>query len=995
VNLRFSLPGRRARFHPWVWVLFFTLAGFGLRVQRLSFQPLWGDEGWSIYFATQSVPQLLALTAVDIHPPFYYLLLKLWLAVAGMGPEMARFLSVMAGTLLIPALAALAARLADWRAGVLAAAVTAVAPLAVYYSQEVRMYGLVTLLGALSVYFFVRDAGHRHRSAGYLLTTAAALYTMYYSAFVVLAQLLFMLFEYFKPPATRDSLPLSRESDSLWRDNNGNESQESGAGSREPGVSFSLTPNSQPLTPLFSEKGPTRTPNPPRPASLAAALRPFFVVGLLYLPWVLFAGLKLVNYIANKRTVEGYAPLNLIRFFGDHLVAFSVGHLPEHLQLYAWAALPMLLAAGLGAWAVARGRYRRAGLLFFYLLVPLAAGYLVNLVYPFTPRFFERTLLLAAPAYWLLIALGVVWLWDKQFLLVGTLAAAMLLLVAVSLFNFYTLPRTPDEDYRPLLRDIAAVASPDDTLLASYQWQLGFYRAYLPEPRPRLFPVPGWGAGWSAQAGHAAQLTADVQSILAQSPRLWFPAYQAGGHIWEDEAETALAQLGYPTLLKWYSPQTKLTLAAAGNPQPLDIPPANFENKLALESAAVGSAPLQAGRDVVPVELRWRKTGTLGSEHRVSLRLVDSAGRTWATRDSHPRAGQLHFTDLPVGQSLTDRHGLLTPAGAPPGTYRLLLSVRRQSDARPLDLLDETGQPLGAELPLADITLLAPQPPLGPDALPVQTRLNADFGRRARLIGFSLGGGPFKAGEVLPLTLFWQSPAQQSGPLEIVAELQDSAGQTAATYRRPPARPATEWQRGDLLRDPHDIPLPPALPPGAYTLNLSLLDENGSRLPVNGAERLALQTVQTTDRPHLFEPPPWQVDVDANFSDQIRLAGLDLPAEPLSPGDTLPLTLIWQATAPVERNWTVFVHLTDAAGQIIAQQDQIPGAGQFPTTGWLPGEYLTDPYALVLPPQTPPGAYRLEIGLYDANDFSRLPLVAGGQITGDHITLESWPILVE
>ena len=47
-------------------MLFFTLLGFGLRLHKLSFQPLWGDEGWSFYFAMQSLPQLLALTAIDI-----------------------------------------------------------------------------------------------------------------------------------------------------------------------------------------------------------------------------------------------------------------------------------------------------------------------------------------------------------------------------------------------------------------------------------------------------------------------------------------------------------------------------------------------------------------------------------------------------------------------------------------------------------------------------------------------------------------------------------------------------------------------------------------------------------------------------------------------------------------------------------------------------------------------------------------------------------------
>ena len=88
---------------------------------------------------------------------------------------------------------------------------------------------------------------------------------------------------------------------------------------------------------------------------------------------------------------------------------------------------------------------------------------------------------------------------------------------------------------------------------------------------------------------------------------------------------------------------------------------------------------------------------------------------------------------------------------------------------------------------------------------------------------------------------------------------------------------------------------------------------------------------------------------------------------------------------------------TDSEGQIIGQQDQIPGAGQFPTTGWIPNEYLVDSYNLFIPPDTPPGEgiYHLRIGLYDSNDFSRLPVIEAGEIIDDHITLESWPISVE
>ena len=86
---------------PRTIVLFLILIGFGLRVHGLNVQPLWGDEGWSFYFAHMPPAEMLDKTAEDIHPPLYYLLLHAWLTLAGPGPEIARFLSVVFGTLMI------------------------------------------------------------------------------------------------------------------------------------------------------------------------------------------------------------------------------------------------------------------------------------------------------------------------------------------------------------------------------------------------------------------------------------------------------------------------------------------------------------------------------------------------------------------------------------------------------------------------------------------------------------------------------------------------------------------------------------------------------------------------------------------------------------------------------------------------------------------------------------------------------------------------------
>ena len=77
-----------------VLVLF---AAFALRLLNLTYQPLWFDEGWSVWFATSDLATMAARTAVDIHPPLYYALLHFWISLSGTGEFALRMFSVLAG----------------------------------------------------------------------------------------------------------------------------------------------------------------------------------------------------------------------------------------------------------------------------------------------------------------------------------------------------------------------------------------------------------------------------------------------------------------------------------------------------------------------------------------------------------------------------------------------------------------------------------------------------------------------------------------------------------------------------------------------------------------------------------------------------------------------------------------------------------------------------------------------------------------------------------
>ena len=105
----------------WFVLTLLTLLAIGLRLIRMTYQPLWWDEGWSLYFATTGIGNMLELTAVDIHPPLYYLLLHFWSGLFGPGIVSVRLLSILIGTATVPLLYAAGRRLSGHKGGLLAA----------------------------------------------------------------------------------------------------------------------------------------------------------------------------------------------------------------------------------------------------------------------------------------------------------------------------------------------------------------------------------------------------------------------------------------------------------------------------------------------------------------------------------------------------------------------------------------------------------------------------------------------------------------------------------------------------------------------------------------------------------------------------------------------------------------------------------------------------------------------------------------------------------
>jgi uncharacterized membrane protein len=180
-------------------VVLITVLALAIRLAWLGGKSLWVDEADSFYFASHTFSEIFSRLC-DPHPPGYYALLRVFLAL-GRSEFWVRLPSAIAGALAIPSLVALGRELdvalgMPWlnrRTAVLASLLLAVAPLHVWYSQEARMYALVTTLGLCSVVFASRFVLRRHigDALGYVLVASAALYTDQSSALpLLLANLL-------------------------------------------------------------------------------------------------------------------------------------------------------------------------------------------------------------------------------------------------------------------------------------------------------------------------------------------------------------------------------------------------------------------------------------------------------------------------------------------------------------------------------------------------------------------------------------------------------------------------------------------------------------------------------------------------------------------------------------------------------------------------------------------------------------------------------------
>ncbi len=443
-----------------------VLLGFSLRVYQLDAQSLWYDEAVTAQVVQQGVGELARWTADDIQPPLYYTVVAGWTQATGLSETALRLPSAFFGVLMIALAFTLGKRLFGPSAGLLAALLAAVQPLWVYYSQEARMYTLLTVLGMLAGYALLRVLAPASIQNGYPKTrllwwtafaaaAIALLYTHYFAAFLLLAFAIYF------------------------------------------------------LVVVLVHRGPQTV------RLLAEGVVVALFVALAYLPWLPNAlrrfgvdssywqgTLKLnealrhiaISFTTGETVLEGQA-IPLAWVVGVISVVCLVGLLVAAFRVQRSEVGGQRSRSPGTVWS-GETHVRRSALLFvvLYLLVPIVA--ILALSYR-TPKFNPRYLMLASPGLVLLLAGGLTLPFSRSHstltatllrIAAGAGILVVLLISAYALRNWYADPAFTKDDWRGAAAYVRSQIQPDEAVVLVSGHAAPAWRYYAPDLEPVRLP---------------------------------------------------------------------------------------------------------------------------------------------------------------------------------------------------------------------------------------------------------------------------------------------------------------------------------------------------------------------------------------------------------------------------------------------------------------------------------------------------------------------------
>ncbi len=167
-----------------------------LRMYKINTKDIWLDEANTVLIAENNPSGIVSSLKHDAHPPLYYFILHFWMKLFGQTETALRSLSASFGVLLVISLFFIGRKLFTTRTAIYVALFSAIAPIQVMYSQQVRMYTLLPLTSVLSMYFLLRfiQEGKNSQICWYIVSTVACLYTHHYGILLLPSQAIIIFF---------------------------------------------------------------------------------------------------------------------------------------------------------------------------------------------------------------------------------------------------------------------------------------------------------------------------------------------------------------------------------------------------------------------------------------------------------------------------------------------------------------------------------------------------------------------------------------------------------------------------------------------------------------------------------------------------------------------------------------------------------------------------------------------------------------------------------
>jgi 4-amino-4-deoxy-L-arabinose transferase-like glycosyltransferase len=291
---------------------------------------------------------------------------------------------------------------------------------------------------------------------------------------------------------------------------------------------------------------------------------------------------------------------------------------------------------------------------------------------------------------------------------------------------------------------------------------------------------------------------------------------------------------------------------------------------------------------------------------------------------------------------------------------------------------------LAAAIPFAVIRPAYARPPILTEAdVPADAqRSGVTHAGSFRLLAFVMPQESVRPGQTLPVTIYWQLTEPTDGDLAVFVHLLGRGGELAGQMGSYPglgAYPLKLLRPGDIVRDTYQVPIVvTATAPSLLRVDVGLFDRADPALA--GQSVIGADGEDASGMIGAARLLPYAAESDLprtprfDLGTQAALMGYDFPQNAVRPGNTLPITLFWQAQARMTENYQVFVHLMGPDGRPVAQGDKSPLDGDWPTSAWEPGQTFRDDYQIQVPEGLAPGAYELRVGLYRLPDFERLPV---------------------